>query len=111
MSIHIGNLIRQVVNEKRISVTDLAANVKLHIGSISRIYSYPSMQLDSLKKFSIALQYDFFEHYSKELNFKKEETNSQSDSEKLIESKNIEIESLKKEILYLKQINELLMKK
>ena len=34
MDIHIGSLIKKVVTEKRISVTDLAAKVKLHIGSI-----------------------------------------------------------------------------
>ena len=69
------------------------------------------MQLYMLKRFSLALNHDFFADYSQSLDIKKKETKSTSESDKLLEEKNTEIESLKKEIAYLKQINDLLMKK
>jgi hypothetical protein len=113
MEIHIGNIIRRVVFEKKAAVQPLTTALEISEGSMSRIYASPSLHAKVLQKLSIALKYDFFEIYSKELNIPKEEIKKEvvvvvvSDSEKIIAERDLEIAALKKEIGYLTQINEL----
>jgi len=117
MEIFIGNEIRRVMEEKRIPVARLAEVLEMHSGSVSRLYGYRSIQTDVLQKISVELGVDFFEFYSRDLNFKKEVV-AVTSCEKKLEEKTAELEVLKKEMEgfkremgYLKQINELLVKK
>lgn len=111
METHIGSKIKEVVKERQYSVGNLATTLGLHIGSISRIYAYKSIQTDQLKKISIYLKYDFFALYSTELDIKKVVVDTTSATEKLLFKSEEEVAALKKEIVYLKEINELLRKK
>ena len=117
MEIHIGNIIRRVVFEKKAAIQPITVALEISQGSMSRIYASPSLHASVLQKLSVALKYDFFEVYSKELNLPKEEIKKEvvvvtvSDSEKIIAERDAEIVSLKKEMGYLKQINDLLLLK
>ena len=115
MAVYIGNIIRKVMADKKVSVNFLAEHLGMHTGSVSRLYSYPSVQTEMLQKISVALDYDFFAVYSRELNIKKEEevvmvveAPAKIDYEKLLKEKIAELEALKKENAYLKEINGLL---
>ena len=125
--VHIGSIIKNVVNERKASLTGMAEVLDIHYGSISRVYNNPSIQISQLEKLSKYLQYDFFAVYSANLNLKtlpiSHSEVKKSESEILLEEKMAENEALKKEIAalkleemkkengYLKQINGLLMKK
>jgi len=117
MEIFIGNEIRRVMEEKRIPVARLAEVLEMHSGSVSRLYGYRSIGTDVLQKISVELWVDFFDIYSRDLNFNKEVV-AVTSCEKKLEEKTAELDVLKKEMEgfkremgYLKQINELLVKK
>ena len=110
MEIHIGSLIRKVVYDKRIGMGDLAKKMGVHPGSIGRILDYPSMQLTSLRKFCEVLDYDFFAIYSEDLKVTKKEI-VKTECEKMLEESKNELEKVKLENAFLKEINELLKKK
>ncbi len=110
MEIHIGNIIRKVVYDRRIRMGDLAQKMGMHQGSISRVLDSAAMQTTMVKKFCVVLDYDFFAHYSEELKVTKKET-EKSECEKLLEENKNELEKVKLENVYLKEINELLKKK
>ncbi len=118
MDIYIGRVIKQKMIEKKLDTHFLADLMGMHVGSVNRLYGYKSVQTDVLLTVSTSLNYDFFSVYSQSLNLKVEETIVKqpevivvSNTEKLIEEKNIKIENLEKEIAYLKEINSLLRKK
>jgi len=114
--VHIGNEIRRYVWKYKPSITMLAEALGLHIGSISRIYRQASIQTSQLKTISEHLNYDFFAVYSASLSLKKVESIApeevkKTECEKLLEEKIAEVEALKKEMAYVKEINELLRRK
>ncbi len=110
MELHIGYTIKQVMIQKQMAQFELAEKIGMHVGSISRIFNQSTMQTDLLKKFCIILQYDFFAHFTTELKLETEEVKA-STCEKLLTEKTIELESLKKEMTYINEINDLLRKK
>ena len=115
MEIHIGSIIKRVVTDKRILMQDFAEQINIPAGSLSRLFRKQAIPSDLLYKISDVLKYDFFAIYSGHLNIKKVEvTPLESEkilTEKMLADKNVECEGLKKEIFYLTQINNLLMKK
>lgn len=111
MEIHIGKEVKKVMWDKKYSATNLAKALGLHLGSISRIYAYKSMQTEMLKKICIYLEHDFFALYTIDLNFKKEVIDTTSETEKSLAESKKEVEEQKKEISYLKEINQFLRKK
>ena len=118
----IGNLIRQVMTEKGIKPGKFAQKVGIHISSVSRMLQYDELGTAILKRICQALDYDFFAHYSAELKLSgkgsasgvisKSEAEQNAKALELARRDNEECtkekESLKGEIGYLKQINELL---
>jgi transcriptional regulator with XRE-family HTH domain len=104
MGVLIGKEIKRVMDEKGLSVSDIAARLAVHPGSLSRIFNYKHMHTALLQKFSQALSHDFFKYFSQEIRIEKPESDKQTD---LLRK---EIEQLKKENGYLRQINELLTK-
>ena len=107
MDIDIGSIIRNVAIEKRMKMGDLAGKMGMHPGSISRVLSYGGMQVEMVKKFCVVLDYDFFVHYSDDLKLVKG-ISKKTECEIALVASNEEVERLKQEIVYLKQINGLL---
>jgi DNA-binding Xre family transcriptional regulator len=109
MSIHIGSVINKVMEDKKVVRKDLAARLGMHSGSISRVLKYPDFSTTLLRKFCVALDYDFFKHYSDDLKLPSAERDKTS-CEKLLDESTKEKERLEKEVGYLKEINALLKK-
>ena len=104
MPVQIGSVIRKVMEDKKISSSELASRLGVHPGSISRIFNYKHMHSSLLAKLSQALGHDFFKYFSQDIRVER------SEGEKQIEQIKKEMEVLRKENGYLKQINELLTK-
>jgi hypothetical protein len=101
MSVHIGSIIKNYCNERRISVSALSKMLGMDNSSIYRIYSRPYLDTDTLLKFSTALKHNFFQY------FWEEKTNiSDADVLRLKE----EIVKLKREIEEIKRKNEMLQR-
>ncbi len=102
MSVRIGSIIKNVMEEKRVSSSELAARLGVHPGSVSRIFNYTHMHSSLLQKLSQALGHDFFKYFTQDIRVER------SVAEKQIDEMRKEIDALRKENGYLKQINELL---
>jgi hypothetical protein len=115
MDIHIGSAIKKVVYANGTSISGFAETLGLKEGSVSRLFRYPSVHTALLKTISTELKYDFFAIYSKDLNLVKEEIKISDGEklgfEKLLGEQKMELDYLRKEVVYLKQINDLLMRK
>lgn len=124
--LHIGGIIKKVMTEKNYGETRLANEMHLHVTSISRFYRQESMQISQLKLISEIVNYDFFAECSARLSLKNGDAMAikvdagvkQTECEKLLaekilelEKKEQEMEFLKKELGYVKEINELLKRK
>jgi DNA-directed RNA polymerase specialized sigma54-like protein len=109
MAIHIGSIIQKVIDDKRVQIKDVAAKLKMHPGSISRVVKYPYMSTKLVEKFCVALDYDFFKHFSDDLKLPSAEKDKTS-TEKLLEECRKENERCMQEVSYLKEINVLLKK-
>ena len=105
MPVQIGSIIKKVMEEKKVSSTELASRLGIHPGSISRIFNYRHIHSSLLQKFSQALGHDFFKYFTQDIRVERPETDKQLDEMRK------EIEQLRKENGYLKQINELLTTK
>ena len=104
MPVHIGSIIKKVLEEKKISPSELASRLSVHPGSISRIFNYRDMHSSALVKISQATGHDFFKYFSQDIRVERPE------AEKKMEEMRKETDQLRKENGYLKQINELLTK-
>ncbi|MBI4946658.1 MAG: helix-turn-helix domain-containing protein [Bacteroidetes bacterium] len=102
MSVQIGNIIKKVMEDKRVSPSELASRLGVHPGSISRIFNYKHMHSSLLQKISQALGHDFFKYFTQDIRVERSEV------EKQMEEMKKQMELLRKENGYLKQINELL---
>ena len=105
MPVQIGSVIKKVMEEKNISSSELASRLGVHPGSISRIFNYRHMHSSLMQKISQALGHDFFKYFTQDIRVERPE------SEKQLDQLRKEIEVLRKENGYLKQINELLTNK
>ena len=104
MPVQIGNVIRKVMEDKKVSSSELASRLGVHPGSISRIFNYKHMHSSLLAKLSQALGHDFFKYFSQDIRVERSEVDKQ------MEQTRKEMDALRKENGYLKQINELLTK-
>ena len=105
MPLQIGSVIKKVMEEKKVSSTELASRLGVHPGSISRIFNYRHMHSSLLQKLSQALGHDFFKYFTQDIRVERPEADKQLDEMRK------EVEQLRKENGYLKQINELLTNK
>jgi transcriptional regulator with XRE-family HTH domain len=105
MSVQIGSIIKKVMEEKNVSTSELASRLGVHPGSISRIFNYKHMHSSLLQKLSQALGHDFFKYFTQDIRVERPA------SDKQMEDLKKELDTLRKENGYLKQINELLSKK
>ena len=104
--IHIGNLIREKLKEMHLKPADLARKISYSLPGTTRFLKHESMQTKVLRKICMALEYDFFRHYSEIPN--EEEVNQLQENtgrlEKELEESREENEELRKEVEYLKKI-------
>ena len=104
MPVQIGIVIKKVMEDKKISSSELALRLAIHPGSISRIFNYKHMHSSLLQKLSQALGHDFFKYFSQDIKVER------PIAEKQLEELKKEMDLLRKENGYLKQINDLLSK-
>lgn len=97
-SIHIGQLIAKRIRELKISKTQLASRLGTSRQNIWMIAARKSIQVDLLAKLSVAINYDFFQHYALKSN-----DAIKIDMQTLIDKKEEEKKPLLDEIAALKQ--------
>jgi hypothetical protein len=64
---HIGERIRQVMKEKRISVVSVAREISCERTNIYNIFARKDINTSLLQKFCVILNHDFFKELSKEM--------------------------------------------
>ncbi len=67
MAIHIGQLIRQKMEERGMTVSALSRNYGCSRVNMYKIFDKASIDTAMLLRFSLLLNYDFFQHYCNEL--------------------------------------------
>lgn len=116
MSVHIGKIIKQKVDESGMSKSEFGRRINTSPQNVYGIFKRKSIDTDLLSKISDVLETDFFRYYSKTLDAveerspkygKKAKTAEPSDETGRLEAELLEA---RKEITYLKRINELLEK-
>lgn len=63
--IHIGNRIKQVLDEQGRSITWLARKINCSRENLYKMFKNSWIHTDRLQKISVALNHDFFKEYSK----------------------------------------------
>jgi transcriptional regulator with XRE-family HTH domain len=112
MSIHIGNIIKKYLVEKGINKSELARRINTTPQNVYGIIKRKSIDTDLLQKISIELGFNFFIYFIPEISKGTLVLEEESGEYKVKSSpKKQEVESLKKEVEYLKEINTLLKKK
>ena len=109
MSVHIGNIIRDYINQKKISPVQFAKMIGKNPIVISRILNKPYLHCKLLLQISQALNHDFLQYYGVETSEKLKKEND--DMRLNMQQLEREIEMLKNENDYLKQINKMLIDK
>jgi transcriptional regulator with XRE-family HTH domain len=61
-TVHIGELIKSVAKDKKLTDEEIAIGVNLSRSAVQRTYSEVDMSTAKLRKFSEFLEYDFFSH-------------------------------------------------
>lgn len=108
MALNIGRKIKDVLYEKRMSSSEFAQKLGKSPKGISRLLSKQDLHCKLLKQISELLGHNFFQYYMPAAEAKAEEKNDLSFYKEKIAVQEKEIEMLKKENSYLKQMNELL---
>jgi transcriptional regulator with XRE-family HTH domain len=118
MSIHIGKIIKQKVEESGINKSEFSRRINTTPQNVYGIFKRKSIDTDLLDKISHVLDIDFFAYYNHPLNVVKEGKPGYSRGESgrinellhELEKYKSELAQARKEITYLKKINELLEK-
>ena len=66
--IHIGEIIKKILDDRDLKPSWLARRINCGQSCIYKILSKPNINTDTLWRISIALYYDFFVHFSKNIN-------------------------------------------
>ena len=113
MKTHIGNKIKELLDEKKIGVTKFARMINVTPNSAYVMLKKDLLHPKWIETISEVLEYDLFQHYytpHKNLSVKQTESDL-TELRKAHEELKSKFENLEKENLYLKEINELLRKK
>lgn len=62
--LEIGNLIKQVLKEKHITISEFARKINKERANVYNIFKRSSIDTVLLSKISEVLEYDFFQHYT-----------------------------------------------
>jgi transcriptional regulator with XRE-family HTH domain len=103
VKLHIGKEIEKQIKLNGISKSEFARRIAKSRQNVEDILKRESIDSALLYKISSVLKFDFFEPYSNSLGINKPEDSTTTNKDK-------ELESLKKEISYLEEINTLLKK-
>ena len=118
MSTHIGNIVKSKTKNRGISVSELARRISTSRENIYSIFKRESIDTALLKKIGEALDYNFFKHYSSNLSIPivdDQQANYLPADEAKLEEQNSKLRQkvtrLEQEILFLREINDLLREK
>ncbi len=118
MASHIGQKIKEVLEKRGISKSELGRRLNMTSTNVHKIFKRETVDTGLLQKISAALNYDFFQYYSPSIiqSFNEDKEIYAAGNEYELNQCKKELELLKlemaqKEIDYLKRINELLEKK
>lgn len=67
MAVHIGNEIRETLENRSIGVSDFARKIGLSRNVVYNIFERESINTELLYRISKVLKHDFFKYYSKDL--------------------------------------------
>lgn len=125
--IHIGNQIKQLLEEKGLSISEFARRINFSRENVYSIFKRQTLDTGLLQKINKVLDYDFFQYYdanAKVSTVREDDTvvykistsktkllKAISSLQKELEACKTELEVTRKEVDYLKKINELLEKK
>jgi len=68
LGIHIGSLVRQKFEQSGLTREEFAKSISCVVGHVHKIFARKDIDVSLLKRISRTLEYDFFQHYSAELN-------------------------------------------
>lgn len=112
MKVHIGKLIQQKVKTKGITVVDFARKINYSRRNAYAIFKNESINTSLLSKIGKVLEYDFFNDYIKITPGSDRVSDQELEAyTKQSDKLKAKIESLEKEITYLREINSLLKAK
>lgn len=116
--IHIGQKIKNIVEKKGMAKTELARRMNMTSSNVHKIFTRKTIDTGLLIKLSEILEYDFFKYYPKYITEKETAITLLNDTnenpgyyETLKKNYETKIETLIKEINYLKEINQMLKEK
>jgi len=113
-TIHIGNLINELLEKQRKSKRELGDKIGMSASQAVYLTTRKSIDVQMLWKVGVALKYNFFKHFPVEDGTGGEGNEGKekiSELEKQLESALRDLAMQKQENAYLKEINELLKKK
>lgn len=110
MDVHIGFMIRARAKELRIGPTELGGKINTSKQNVYGIYKRKSIDTGLLAKIAVALDFDFFAYYTRNLQVSASPASDAGSNSNAKASEHLkqEIDVLKKENEYLKRINTLL---
>lgn len=112
MKIHIGEKIKEIFESRGMKISEFASRINTVRQNVYKIFKKRDINTERLLKISKVLDYDFFRHYINEnLAFNQSDQFTEAkriEMELEIETLKSNVETLSKEIEYLKKINLLL---
>jgi plasmid maintenance system antidote protein VapI len=108
MKIHVGEIVSEILLKQRLSKTEFANKLHYSKQNINTLLKRDSWNSDTILRACEILNDNVFQTIANLISSKKENTSPPSKKTTLDKK---EIEALKKEIAYLKEINHLLKKK
>lgn len=91
-NIHIGSIIKEVIQEKKVNIEELKLKIGYSTFAINNLFDSKSIDSMELLKWSKALRYDFFRLYSSHLMFHHGISNSPSKKLDTIEIEGVQIQ-------------------
>lgn len=119
MAFHIGEKVKARAKQLRIGPTELGKMINTSKQNVYGIYKRKSLDTETLRKLSAALDYDFFDLYraneevirANDPGTRYERSNTRTVPYKEFQKLKAEFENLKEKYELLKRVNELLEKK
>lgn len=111
MEVHIGKIIKDQIHDQRIRPSEFAKMLGIAPLGVSRIFHKQHIHSKLLVKISEVLKHDFFRYYSAGAGSSEQMKTQNDECQKKNSQLELEVEKLKIENDYLKQMNKLLMEK
>ena len=111
MEIHIGKIIREQLYQQRIRPSEFAKMLGIFPVGVTRIFHKQHIHSKLLLKISELLKHNFFQYYTLDKDDAGQMKKQNEDSGQKVSQLENEIEKLKIENDYLKQMNKLLIEK